>query len=129
MWEREESTRVGITNVIARKEIAMSATVDQFCGKLRDRLTAIEGRLKTVQADVKSRSEEARKTLRGKLEEVRSKLHAEKERVDKLRANLKARADQKIAEGFGAAIGNRRGFDGARYCRLCERCHGEPQVF
>jgi len=76
----------------------MSEKVDQFCDKLRDRLTAIEGRLQTVKADIKSRSEEAGKALRGKLDQVRTRLHAEKEKVDKLRANLKARADQKIAE-------------------------------
>jgi exonuclease VII large subunit len=76
----------------------MSEKVDQFCDKLRDRLTAIEGRLKTVKTDIKSRSEEAGKAIRGKLDQVQTMLHAEKEKVDKLRANLKVRAEQKIAE-------------------------------
>jgi len=76
----------------------MSATVDQFCDKLRDRLNAIERRLQTVKADIQSHSEDATNAVRGKLEEAKTKLHAEKERVEKIRANLKARADQKIAE-------------------------------
>ena len=93
-----EARKLGYLNVIAQKESVMSATVDQFCGKLRDRLTAIEGRLHAVKADIETRSEEAGKALRGKLEDVRTKLHAEKERMEKLGANLKARADQKLAE-------------------------------
>lgn len=76
----------------------MSEKVDQFCDKLRDRLTAIEGRLKTVKSDIKTHSEEAGKAIRGKLDQARTRLHAEKEKVDKLRANLKVRAEQKIAE-------------------------------
>jgi chromosome segregation ATPase len=81
----------------------MSAAVDQFCDKLRDRLNAIEGQLRTVKATIQSRSEEAGKALRGKLDEARAKLQAQKERVDQARANLKAMAEQKTAETKEAA--------------------------
>jgi hypothetical protein len=76
----------------------MSATVDQFCDRLRDQLNAIEGRLQSVKTNISGMSEQAEKTLRGKLEEARTKMQAQKEPVEQTRANLKARAQQKIAE-------------------------------
>jgi peptidoglycan hydrolase CwlO-like protein len=76
----------------------MSAKVDQFCDALRDRLNAVEGWFESVKADVKGMPEKADKALRAKLDQVRTKLQAEKERVEKAQANLKARAQQKIAE-------------------------------
>jgi hypothetical protein len=76
----------------------MNVTVDEFCDSLRDRLHSVEGRLQTVKANAKSRSEEAGKVLRDKLDEARTKIQAQKESMDQLRANLKTRAQQKIAE-------------------------------
>jgi hypothetical protein len=76
----------------------MSATVDQFCDKLRNRLNTIEGQFQTFKADVHSRSETAEKAVRGKLDEARAKLRAQAGRGDQIRADLKARAQQKIAE-------------------------------
>jgi exonuclease VII large subunit len=76
----------------------MSAAVDQFCNKLRDRLNAMEKRLETVKTDIKSRSEVAEKALRGKLEEARAKLRHQVARADWLRTDLKARAQEKMAE-------------------------------
>lgn len=60
----------------------MSATVDQFCDKLRDRLNAVEGWAQTAKADIQARSGQAEKALRAKLEEARNKLQAQKERID-----------------------------------------------
>jgi hypothetical protein len=54
----------------------MSATVEQFYDKLRNRLNNIEGQLPTFKADVQNRSELAEKALRGKLDEARAKLRA-----------------------------------------------------
>jgi len=80
----------------------MSAAVDQFCDRLRDRLNAIEVHIRTVKATVQSRSEDAEKALRGKLDEARAKLQAQKERVEKTQANLKAMAQLKFAETLEA---------------------------
>jgi exonuclease VII large subunit len=76
----------------------MSVAVDQFCDKLRDRLNAIEARLKTVKTDIQDRSEAAETALRGKLDEIRTKLKDQGGRMDQMRSELKARAQQKIAE-------------------------------
>ena len=76
----------------------MSARVDQFCDKLRDRLNTMEGRLQTVKATVQGMSKEAEKTLREKLAETRTRVETQKEKVEKTRANLKARAQEKIGQ-------------------------------
>jgi hypothetical protein len=76
----------------------MSAKVDQFCDKLRDRLDAVEGRLESFKTNVQALPEQAEKALRDKLDEARNRLQARKERLEQTRANLKARAQQKMAE-------------------------------
>jgi hypothetical protein len=76
----------------------MSAKVDQFCDRLRDRLNAIEGWLESVKADIRSLPWKARKGLRNKMQEAQAKLQAQKERVEQTRAELKARQQQ--AAGF-----------------------------
>ena len=76
----------------------MSAKVDQFCDKLRDQLNAIEGRIKSVKANMQTLPKQAEKAVRDKLNEARSKLQAQKGRVDQARANLKAGAQQKFVE-------------------------------
>jgi hypothetical protein len=76
----------------------MSAAVDQFCEKLRHRLNAMEKLLETMKTDIKSRSEKAGNALREKLEEARVKLRDQAARADWLRSDLKARAQEKMAE-------------------------------
>ncbi len=76
----------------------MSAKVDQFCDKLRDRLNAVEGRLASVKTNIQALPRLAEKTLHVKLDEARRGLQAQKERVEKAQANLKARVEQKITE-------------------------------
>ena len=68
----------------------MSAKVDQFCDRLRDRLNAIEAWLESVKADIRSLPWKVRKTLQSKLKEARTKLQAQKERVEQTRAELKS---------------------------------------
>jgi hypothetical protein len=80
----------------------VSAKVDQFCDKLRDRLHAIEGRFESFKSDMQSLSGEAETVVRGKLDEARIKVQAQKEHVDQMRAKLKAGAQQKIAEATEA---------------------------
>jgi len=75
----------------------MSAAVDQFCGKLRDRLNAIEGRFESFTAEMQSLSEKAETAVRGKLEEVRSKVETQKKHFEQTRHNLEAMAQQKVA--------------------------------
>ena len=60
----------------------MSARTDQFCDTLRDRLSKVEGRLKTMGANIRALSEQGEKALREKVDETRGKLQAEKERVE-----------------------------------------------
>jgi hypothetical protein len=76
----------------------MSAKVDEFCDKLRDRLNAIEGKLQSVKADVQALPGQAEKILRGKLDEARAGLQAQKAHIEQTRSNLQAWAKQKIAE-------------------------------
>jgi type I site-specific restriction endonuclease len=84
--------------VVALKELAMSAEVDQFCDKLRDRLNAIEGRLRALATDMQGFPAQAEKTLRDKLEEARTKLEAQKDRIEQTRAQFKARIHQMMTE-------------------------------
>ncbi len=76
----------------------MSATVDQFCDKLRERLTAMEGRLQTAQRNLKTLSGQAEKAVRDKLDDARRKVAGQKEHMDQIRDKLKAGAQQKVAE-------------------------------
>lgn len=76
----------------------MSATVDQFCDQLRERLDAIERWLQAARADLQALPGHAENALREKVEEARARLQGEKERVEQTRANLKARARQRAAE-------------------------------
>ena len=68
----------------------MSAKVDQFFDRLRDRLKAIEGWLDSVVADIRSLPEKVRKAHQRKLREARAKLQAQKERVEQTRTELKS---------------------------------------
>jgi vacuolar-type H+-ATPase subunit I/STV1 len=83
--------------IIYRRKL-MSAKVDKFCDNLRDRLNAVEGRFISVKTNVQGFPKQAEKALRERLDEVRAKLHAQKDRVERTRANIKARSQQKMAE-------------------------------
>ena len=61
----------------------MSERVDQFCAKLRDRLTAIEGRVQCVKNEIQAMPAKADKVVRERLDQARTKLQAQKERVTK----------------------------------------------
>ncbi len=76
----------------------MSAKVDEFCDRLRDRLDAVEGRLHSVKTNIQALPEQTEDALRDKLDEVRARLQGQKEHIDQTRANLKAWAQQKAAE-------------------------------
>jgi chromosome segregation ATPase len=76
----------------------MSAKMDQFCDNLRDRLDTVEGRLKSVRTNIQALPGKAENALREKRDEAHRKLQAQKERIDQVRANLKTRAQQKVAE-------------------------------
>ncbi len=80
------------------KEAAMSAQVDQFCDKLRDRLNAVEGRLRAFETDMEGLPDQAEKSLRDKLETARARLEGQKDRIEQTRAKFKARIHQMMAE-------------------------------
>jgi hypothetical protein len=79
-------------------EGAMSAKVDQFCDKLRDQLNIIEARLQSVKVNLEGLPEQAEKAVRAKLEETRVNLQAQMQRVEQARIDLKACAEERIAE-------------------------------
>lgn len=66
----------------------MRVLPDQFYDRLRDRLNAIEARLDSVKADIRSLPWNARKALQRKLVDARTKLGALKERVEQTRTEL-----------------------------------------
>ena len=74
----------------------MSTKMDQFYDNLRDGLDTVEGRLKSVRTNMQTLREQGEKALREKLDGAGRKLQVQKERVDQTRANLKARAKQKM---------------------------------
>jgi hypothetical protein len=68
----------------------MSAKVEVFWDRLRDRLNAIEGWLESVKAEIRVLPWNARRTVQCKLKEARAKLQAQKERVEQTRIELKS---------------------------------------
>ena len=76
----------------------MSAEVDQFCDNLRDRLNRVEARMKTAKTNIQSLPGQAEEAVRKRLGELHRKLLAHKWPIDKARANLEARARQKLTE-------------------------------
>ena len=75
----------------------MSAQVDQFCDKLRDRLDTLEERVQSAKSKIRSLPEHGEEAMRAKLEESHSELQARQERFEQSAANMKARAQQKVA--------------------------------
>ncbi|HZZ82238.1 MAG TPA: hypothetical protein VFE62_27315 [Gemmataceae bacterium] len=76
----------------------MSAQVDQFCDKLRDRLNAVEGRLLAFEKHMQVVPEQAEKSLRDNLDEARTRIEAHKEHIEQTRAQFKARIHQMMTE-------------------------------
>jgi chromosome segregation ATPase len=74
----------------------VSTKMDQFYDNLRDGLDTVEGRLKSVRTKMQALREQGEKALREKLDGARHTLQSQKERGDQTRANLKARAEQKM---------------------------------
>ena len=76
----------------------MSERVDKFCDGLRDRLNAIEARVQSAKANIQALPGKAEKAVQDEVEEARAKLQAQKQQIEKTRADLKAWAEQKLAE-------------------------------
>ena len=75
----------------------MSAQVDQFCDKLRDRLDTLEVRVQSAKSGIRNLPERGEDAVRAKFEESRNDLQARKERFEQSAANMKARAQQRVA--------------------------------
>jgi uncharacterized protein (DUF342 family) len=75
----------------------MSAQVDQFCDKLRDRLDTLEERVQSAKSRIRSLPQRGEDAVRAKFEESHNDLQARKERFEQSAANMKARAQQKVA--------------------------------
>jgi peptidoglycan hydrolase CwlO-like protein len=76
----------------------MSAQVDQFCDKLKDRLNTLEVRVKSAKTQIRDLPERGEKALRAKLDETRGEFQARKQRFEQAAASMKAKAQQKAAE-------------------------------
>jgi len=76
----------------------MSAKVDKFCDDLRDRLNTVESRLHAAKTNVQALAGQAEETLRQQCDELHRKAQAEKDRIERLRGSLTAKAQQKLAE-------------------------------
>ena len=80
----------------------MTARVDQFCDKLRDRLNTLEDQLATLRTNVQKLPKQGEQVLQKYLTEARSKIEVEKKKVEQAQASLKARAEQKIGQAKDA---------------------------
>src|SRR3954452_23413980 len=76
----------------------MSAQVDQFCDKLKGRLDSMADRIQTTKSHIEGLPEKGEKDLRKILDKARSNVASRKQRADQALANLKAKAQQKVAE-------------------------------
>jgi hypothetical protein len=76
----------------------MSAQVDEFCETLRDRLNAIEDRIKSAKTNVRTVTEKGERAIRQKADEIRGELESRKDSVEQFVANLQVQAQQKVAE-------------------------------
>jgi hypothetical protein len=65
---------------------------------LQDRLDAVEGRLQSIKTHIRALHGQTEKALRDQLNAVRARVQTQKERVEQVRAELKARAQQKMEE-------------------------------
>jgi hypothetical protein len=75
----------------------MSTQVDQFCDKLRDRLDALDDRVQSAKARIRSLPEHGEEAVREKLEESRNDVQARKQRFAESVAKMQAGAQQKVA--------------------------------
>jgi len=80
----------------------MSARVDQFCDKLKDRLNSLEDQVLALKTNVQKLPQQGEQALQKYLTEARSKIEQQKKKVEKARASLKARAEEKIGQVKGA---------------------------
>jgi predicted HicB family RNase H-like nuclease len=76
----------------------MSAKVDQFCEKLKNRLNALADQLETLKENVKQLPKEGEQALQKYLNETRSRIAQRKKSVEQVRASLMTRAEQKIGQ-------------------------------
>jgi predicted nucleic acid-binding Zn-ribbon protein len=76
----------------------MSAQVDQFCDKLKGRLDTIEGRIQSAKSQIAGLPDKGEKAVRKLLDNAHSNVESRKQRVDQAFANLKAQAEEKVAE-------------------------------
>ena len=76
----------------------MSARVDQFCDKLKDRLNALEVQVSALKTNIQKLPQQGEQALQKCLADTRSKIDQQRKNVEKARASLKARADEKIGQ-------------------------------
>ena len=80
----------------------MSARVDQFCDKLKDRLNSLEDQVLALKTNVQKLPQQGEQALQKYLTEARSKIEQQKKKVEKARASLKARAEREDRPGQGS---------------------------
>lgn len=93
------ATRFAVNDTATATEQATAITkTEQLRDNLQKALDAAEAQLKPLRANVQALPGQAEKSLREKLDDARRQLEAQKGRVNRTRANLKARAEQKLTE-------------------------------
>ncbi len=76
----------------------MSARVDQFCDRLRDRLNALEEQVNTLKSNLEKAPKQGEQVLQKSLKEARSRIEGQKKKVEQAQTSLKARAEQKVSQ-------------------------------
>jgi len=76
----------------------MSAQVDQFCSKVKDRLDTMAERIQSTKSQIEGLPDKGEKAVRNLLDNARGKVESRKQQGDQALANLKAKAQQKVAE-------------------------------
>ena len=76
----------------------MSARVDQFCDKLKERLNALEDQVSTLKTNVQNLPKQGEQALQKCLTETRGRVEQQKKKIEQAQVSLKARAEQKLSQ-------------------------------
>jgi hypothetical protein len=76
----------------------MTAQIDQFCDKLKNRLDVMAQRIQSTKSQIEGLPDKGEKAVRRLLDNIHSNVESRKRHVDQVLANLRARTQQNVAE-------------------------------
>jgi predicted nucleic acid-binding Zn-ribbon protein len=76
----------------------MSTAIDNFTSQLRDNLTAVEDRAKSLKHNIKSATKKNQDDIQSQLDAAKASLAAKKHEFDDYRTKLKTQFEEKEAE-------------------------------